>query len=90
MKEGLTLNIYAPLLALGISLIMIGAILLILSLKPVQSKQGVSSGGFFVGVIGFLPIIFVGRKMLRLWLVAIIVSSILLGLVLLNPGLIGW
>jgi uncharacterized membrane protein len=90
LKEGITLTLYTPVLALGVSLILIGMVLLLLTLKPAQRKHEISRGGFFVGVIGFIPIVFGGRRMLKFGLLAILMLTILMGLALINPSLIGW
>jgi len=84
------LTLYTPLIALGVSLILIGMVMLLLTLKPAQRKQEISRGGFFVGVIGFIPIVFGGRKMFKFGLLAILILTILMGLALSNPSLIGW
>ena len=84
------MTLYTPLLALGVSLILIGMVLLLLTLKPAQHKQEISRGGFFVGVIGFIPIVFGGRRMLKFGFLAILILTILMGLILMNPSLIGW
>jgi uncharacterized protein (TIGR00304 family) len=85
------LSVSAPLLGIGLAMTFVGAILVLLSFRPMDERGSVETKTAGVIFIGPIPIVFGGRGKLTLIVIALaIVVALLIAAVAAQPDIFGW
>ncbi len=89
--EGMRMNVYAPLLGLGLVMTVLGALMIVLSIKSRGNKREHESSSMGVIFLGPIPIVLGGRgRWIIIGVAAVILMVFLFTVNAYQPDLLRW